>query len=218
MQNQESLSPIRLDEVFFGILAGINAEVIATTNKSVTIILDVSMNYLSSAAQDALTSFYSLYFGPGKAQTERVEVNQEVDSLFDQINADFAAGKTEGQVLENLKEDEERKKARLTISGFQKKLESLITLDNEVRGKLVPAMMAMQFEDLLRQRISRIEALWRSIFNVLAGGKDGSLDSLREIGKDVFLASHFERALYHKIVLGQDIGPAIEKNETWFEN
>ena len=86
---------------------------------------------------------------------------------------------------------------------MQKQLESLITLEAGLREKLVPAMMSMQFEDLVRQRMQRIDTMWRTVFSYLANSPKGTLSNLKEQGRDIFASTFDEKELYLPIVLNQ---------------
>jgi hypothetical protein len=179
----EAMSIHQLDKTFLDIVLNLNATLVAGTSKSVHRIVDLSMNFLSEKGQGALQDFYNLYFANQSMESQKSDVNKEVDDLFDAIQSEMSNGSASDPSqldFSHIVEDEEKRNSRLAISAVQKQLESLITLETSLREKLVPAMMSMQFEDLVRQRVQRIDTMWKSVFSVLAQNREGALESLKE--------------------------------------
>jgi hypothetical protein len=211
----ENLSVQQLDQVFLSVVLRMNAVIVSETSKSVEKILNLSMNFLSEKGQNALQEFYNLYFATNNIEKQKNDVNKEVDDLFDAIQAELeTTGDVSNVNLDSIEEDEEKKKNRLAIAAIQKQLESIITLETGLREKLVPAMMSMQFEDLVRQRISRIDTMWKTVFSLLNSGKPGQIESLKEPGKELFAGTLDERKLYCPIVLGQEVEDKETNNDT----
>lgn len=163
-----------VDEYFLVIIQKMNELVLDTLSQAVESILGLSRLFLEEEAEQALQEFYQLYFS-GNAEennSDSQKVNDEVDRLMSQLEAGSLAE-------DDLKEDEEEKARRLGISGIQKRLETIISLDESLREKLAPVLTSMQFEDLTRHRLSNLEKVWTFVVREMAEPKN-SLESLHD--------------------------------------
>lgn len=146
-----------LDQKFLAVYGELVQEAIDVAAQATQEVFQLSNGYLSQSANDLLKQFYALYFGVGEVAARKEKINQEVDDLFDQIQAQVDAG-----AAVDVQEDDSAKKERLGLSGLQKQMEGLITLDKGIREKILPAMCSMQFEDMVRQRLEHLVLMWQS--------------------------------------------------------
>lgn len=183
-----------LDETFLGLYEDLVKSAIDVAAQATQEVFQLSNGYLSQSANDMLKQFYALYFGDGEVAARKEKINQEVDDLFDQIQAQVNAG---AEIT--LAENDEAKKERLGLSGLQKQMEGLITLDKGIREKILPAMTSMQFEDAVRQRLDHLVGMWR------ARPKAEDAETLA-----TFCTSHAETIAYYKHVLHKPAPQGVE--------
>lgn len=200
------------DETFLQVLENISNSVIQTTSESVEAIVGASQTFLSSAAQKAIADFHELYFSSNLVGDQKNDVSAEVDDLFEEIQRRIAAG--EEHTLTDLKEDEAKKQTRLGLAAIQKELETIITVDESLKEKLVPALMAMQFEDTLRQVLSRLPRLWHEALSMQDAGAQQTqiIETLSNI-----LSTKLERNIYFPLVANTPVPKQLENDGTWFD-
>ncbi len=203
------------DAMFLQIISEINLSIISLTENAVCEVIKASTGFLSVDAQNAIEQFHNLYFS--SATKEKSKINAEVDDLFDSISAQLDSGIDPTQILENIKEDETSEKERLSLAALQKHLESLITLETGLREKLVPAITSMQFEDNVRQRLTRLNSIWAMGMAHINSGKQSDeakvTDSILNL-----MNSNIEREFFYKHVLLKEPPPFSDDSETWFDS
>lgn len=146
-----------LDSAFLSVYGELAQGAMDVAAQATQEVFQLSNSYLSQSANDLLKQFYALYFGDGEVATRKEQINKEVDDLFDQIQAQVDAG-----CAVDVQENDAAKKERLGLSGLQKQMEGLITLDKGIREKILPAIYSMQFEDMVRQRLEHLVKMWQS--------------------------------------------------------
>lgn len=190
----------QLDAAFLKIFESMATEVKTVSGTAAAQVLSLSSGFLSEKAQKAVSQFHTLYFGSADVEKSKQEVNVDVDRLFDAIQAEVVSGSDDATIAKNVVENQAVKAQRLSMSGIQKELETLIRLDQGVRDRLMPVLTCMQFEDMVRQRLEHIQRAWEAI----AGGFDdeGILDvEMLAMEVDVSLSSNAERKLFYEVVL-----------------
>ena len=202
------------DARFSAIIKGLTAAIVEITEQSVAQIMQASTTFLSDSAQKALANFHSLYFSAGDLSEQNSDVNKEVDVLFDSIQTQVAAGKSENEISAGVYEDAEKKQARLALSAFQKQLESLITVEAGVREKLVPVLMSMQFEYFVRQRLSHITLIWDDLLEAL--NQDNAKTEAVTACMLTRLTSNGEKEVFYRVVLQQEPPANLAQEQTWF--
>lgn len=162
-------------------------------------VFELSSTFMNKDTTQVLRKFQELYFGNKKVEARKEKINQEVDDLIDQIQDQMDQG---GEV-KVVAEDEAARTERLGLAGLQKKLEGLITLDEGIREKIVPAVSSMQFEDAVRQRLDHINQMWGRLAGELLGE---STPDLRQLGEQLaaMCSSVEETADFYKIILKED--------------
>lgn len=197
---------VDLDEAFIDVLNGLIANATELAARSTEQVFQLSQSFADKEAANVLKEFHRLYFGDAALKERKEDINHEVDDLFDQIQAQIAAGR-DGQDL-GIAEDEKRRAERLGLAGLQKQLEGLITLDKGIRAKILPALTSMQFEDAVRQRLTHMAEAW-GLFT--AHFQDGITDfqETAEILANI-TTSQSETKLFYDRVLRRPAPPGVE--------
>ncbi len=199
-----------MDRLFLSIFTRLAQQARDHAGESAQYVMKISEGYLSETASRALDDFYNIYFSDSeRVEQSKVDVNQEVDSIVDEVQALIESGGDLGQ-LELIEEDEDLKKIRLGLSGIQKELESIIRLEEGIREKLVPVMVSMQFEDAMNQRLQHIVAGWEMI---MEASREGRVFDPERIGAAIgaMTSSVEESELFYREVLGRE-APREMKN------
>lgn len=188
-----------IDDPFMNIMSTFAELIIADAGAAANQILEISSQFLSSSTKGALKNFHDLYFGSAKMTASKEDVNREVDDIFDQVSAQVAQGKEVADAEIIIKENAEAKQSRLLLSGLQKQLETIISLDAGIRKKLVPILQTLQFEDMIKQRLTHICTAWAATKTAT----DQGCEDFRKLAEDIGagLSSAEERKLYYEIVL-----------------
>lgn len=191
----------KIDEIFLSILGDWVSLITETAEGSVSSILNHSREYLSVEQRKALIDFHDLYFSQSELSVTRDVMNKDVDDLFEAIKADISAG-GDGAKVTSIAESNTAKQARLSLSGVQKQLETIIQLEVGLKEKLLPVLSNMQFEDALRQRLTRMLGAWK--ISLETSPIEDS--SIKELGNKIAktLGSKVEREAFYPLVLGQE--------------
>lgn len=206
--------PNRLDDAFLNIIQDWTMMVHEGAASAVELIMSSSGEYLTAEQQKAVTDFHDLYFGTAGVAESKEAVNREVDDLMDAIQAEMASGVPAAD-LSGIKEDEQAKQARLSLSGVQKKLETIIQLETGLKDKLVPVLTSMQFEDALKQRLERMVGAWKTSLEALPATADEVSTVAEKIGKS--LGSSVEREAFYPVVLKRAAPKDVVDDMTMFE-
>jgi hypothetical protein len=190
-----------LDDAFLAIIKEWTELTTSCAEGAVTSILKNSGEYLSNEQQKAVQDFHDLYFGGGDVVATKEAMNREVDDLVDAIQNEMAGG---GDVskLSAVKEDEDAKRSRLSLSGVQKQLETIIQLETGLKEKLVPVLTNMQFEDAIKQRLSRMVQAWNLSLEAAPETSQEAMNLGELIGKT--LGSAVERRAFYPSVLQRE--------------
>ncbi len=202
------------DEIFVKITEGMAELVIASSSGATEKILSVSGQFLHERAKRAVRDFYNLYFADGKMNDAKESINSEVDDIFEAAQTAINSGK---DASSEIKEDQTKKYDRLSISAIQKELETIISVDDSMKQKLVPILSSMQFDDMLKHRLTNILSIIRTIANHDSKGlteKEIEL-SHQEILKK--LTSNAERQQFYEIVLKKSPPDISSPSELWFD-
>ena len=189
------------DKAFLEIMQGMTNLVQTQARQSAEYILEISKTFLDEKAKNSLLEFKSMYFGNG-GQVHNLSdaTNKEVDQLFDSLQASVASGAKDIDVHET----DTQKQQRLTLSGLQKRLEMIISLDDGIKEKLLPVLSSMQFEDMIQQRLSHIHKLWQ----VLLEDNPMAVEMLSDLPTSIK-----EREQFYRLVLGTEV-PEEKKQDS----
>lgn len=197
-----------LDAAFLKVFDALAKDALNSVAKSSDEILSLSKNFLNQDVSDVLEKFHDLYFGDSD-KTEQTEINSQVDDIFDQVKSQVDSNQ---KIEITIDESEEQTKKRLYLSGVQKQLEGLITLDNGLKEKIMPTIQNMQFEDAVRQRITHLTDGWDII-------KDTKTPEDLEAAKRTiadFCCSKHETESYYSKVLGEPAPETTEESVLFF--
>ena len=146
-----------VDLVFLKIFRDLKTETMSNAEKSLESILKISSEFVSGSIHDDLMDFYKLYFhGSAEMEQKTEEINKNVDSIFEQAQKLAKKGLDHQEIHNEVKDSEDKSKERVSLSYLQKKIESLISLEEGVRAQLAPVLASMKGEDITRKRLETI--------------------------------------------------------------
>jgi hypothetical protein len=201
-----------LDEAFLKIVHDWAQLISEGAGSAVEKILSSSGDYLSADQQKAVSDFHDLYFASGSVVESKEAMNREVDDLMDAIQAEMAGG---APAISLVKEDEDAKRTRLSLSGVQKQLETIIQLETGLKDKLVPVLTSMQFEDAIKQRLTRMVDGWKWSLEAQPQSADAVAAVAEKIGSS--LGSAVERQAFYPNVLKREAPKDLVDDITMFE-
>lgn len=188
-----------------------------SAKKSVLEILNISSDYLSREAHRDLMEFYKLYFENTSYPKEKTErINKEVDELFNKAKELADKGANKAEMMEGVKENSEAMKERISLSWLQKKLESLIYLEEGLKEKLAPILSSMQFEDATHQRLCHIDYGVKEIIIALKSDFASQVEEL-SLSIENNITSIGERKLFYELVKKEEAPKGGEERGVWVE-
>lgn len=196
-----------MDQTVVAILSELGIAAVNRAAHSTAAIFQVSSNYVTKPAYEALLGFYELYFSKhDPLDQQKVDVNAEVDALFEAAVRAMNQGN-----IDAVTEDESKKQERLALAALQKRLEGLIVLDQGIKQEILPAIASMQFEDAVRQRLSHVTTMWSKTFAQLATtpGDVSATELATEMGQ--LTSSVAESRSFYRLVLGQEAPDSIDQ-------
>lgn len=175
-------------------------------------ILELSNGFMDENARNAVHDFHKLYNSSSAIDKTASEVNQHVDTVFQAMVEKMKSQGIESLSTEDIHESETETLNRLSLSGIQRRLEMIISLDTGITEKLVPILSSMQFEDSLNQRISHLIDMWNEVLQpVHLPGEEAAkslFDSLRQLSSKC--SSINETADFYECVLHEE-PPEVEQ-------
>ena len=200
-KNSNSSAVAQIDLLFLQILDTFVVKIASLARSSTEYILEVSNTFLDEKAKNALVDFHNLYFGDSKIGETSKQVNAEIDDMLENLQSILDEGKE--LTLNSIEESEEGKMNRLSLSGLQKRLEMIISMDVGIKERLIPILHSMQFEDFLNQRLLHIRKIWAHVISLETGHAKVDLEKLKEtLAK--YPSSMDEREDFYHIVLKKD--------------
>jgi hypothetical protein len=196
-----------MDQTVVAILSELGIAAVNRAAHSTAAIFQVSSNYVTKPAYEALLSFYELYFSKhDPLDQQKVDVNAEVDALFEAAVRAMNQGN-----IDAVTEDESKRQERLALAALQKRLEGLIVLDQGIKQEILPAIASMQFEDAVRQRLSHVTTMWSKTFAQLATtpGDVSATELATEMGQ--LTSSVAESRSFYRLVLGREAPDSIDQ-------
>ena len=201
--NAQTMTPQeKLDELFFAAIEKLSLDAINKAAECTEEVFHLSSNYLSQEAFNTLRKFQSLYEDSVEMNQKKNQLNDNVDAMFDQIQQGFEAGKSQHEIEATVVEDKEEQELRVGLSGLQKQLEGLITVEDGLKDKLMPAITSMQFEDEVRKRLSNIQSAWR-IFSQGINSNQFDPDAVSAL-IEKSLTSYRETVLFYETVIKKE--------------
>ena len=154
----------KIDDAFLAIVRDWTEMTSVAAAGAVEMILRNSREYLSSEQQKAVSDFHDLYFSDADVAASKEAMNREVDDIFDAVQAEMAGGGAAAD-LTSVRENDDAKRTRLSLSGVQKRLETIIQIETGLKEKLVPVLTSMQFEGAIKQRLQHMVEAWRLVLS-----------------------------------------------------
>ena len=204
-----------IDKIYLSIICDWVSMTSATAEAAVEKIISNSGEYLSDEQQKSVSDFYDLYFTEGDVAASKEAMNREVDQLVEAIQAELASGR-DPNALKGVTESEDGKRTRLSLSGVQKQLETIVQLETGLKDKLVPVLTSMQFEDVIKQRLNRIADAWKISIESFPETEEDCQCLAEDIGAR--LATQLEREIFFPIVLGREAPVGEAEQITFFDS
>ncbi len=204
------------DAVALSILGDFQGYIEEKANEAVNRITDILSKFVNEEAVEALNEFQSLYSEQKSMNSVLEDINKDVDDIFKQVEQQLSSGDGKSVNAEVIKEDETLATKRLSISAFQKRLESLVSLDDGVRKKLLPAVWSMQLEDITKNRIEAVVKSWQLVIDhqkQLSSAKQQTICSEIESS----LKNYEDLCSFYKIVLKRTPPEKKDEQETVFD-
>ncbi len=191
------------DTTFASIFQDLRQVMIDSTGCNTERVMKLASEYMNRSAYDALQQFHGLYVSRNSMERKKEEINRNVDDLFDAIQSKVAAGESTDNIISSTVEDDAAKRERLGLAGLQKQLEGLITLNEGIKAKVLPALSTMQFEDAMTQRLDHILGGFQKVLANLAAPNP---EDWRTVGEAMAVSttSLEETASFYRIVLKEE--------------
>lgn len=196
------------DHIFLDVFSDLLSNIVTASENAANEILDISSNVMSESVQTALTTFHDVYFSKSSDEL-KYNFNCEIDDILDQVQGGHT-GSIEGQA------ESETQKAGEQLANVQKLLEKTISSDDDLKAKIAPIMVGMQFAETTNQHLDRVHKAWNEIItNEHAENKSDEL--LSQIEKHVI--SSVEINAFYQHVKKQE-PPASSKEDLcdWIDN
>ncbi|MFK7823993.1 MAG: hypothetical protein AB8G05_07550 [Oligoflexales bacterium] len=201
----------QIDLLFLQILDTFVVKIASLARSSTEYILEVSNSFLDEKAKNALVDFHNLYFGENSIGETSKKINAEIDDMLENLQSILDEGKE--LTLNSIEESEEGKLNRLSLSGLQKRLEMIISMDAGIKQKLIPILHSMQFEDFLNQRLLHIRKMWAHVISMESSKSNIDLEKLKEtLAK--YPSSMDEREDFYNIVLKKEPPEGLKERQS----
>ena len=210
-KNANGNAVTQIDLLFLQILDTFVVRIASLARSSTEYILEVSNTFLDEKAKNALVDFHNLYFGNNSIGETSQQVNAEIDDMLENLQSILDQGKE--LTLNSIEESEEGKLNRLSLSGLQKRLEMIISMDAGIKQKLIPILHSMQFEDFLNQRLLHIRKIWAHVISIESNRTAEDLEKLKEtLAK--YPSSMDEREDFYNIVLKKEPPEGLKERQS----
>lgn len=143
-----SNSKTECDEVFLKILRGLCDNITKTARDSEANVMLAAQQVLSDESSHALQDFHDMYFG--QAVQIQDDANKAIDDLFDSIQNELVDGKDPSLLQDH------QEVLRVGIASTQKKLETMATLEKEMREKIIPFIADLKLAGFLESHLDAL--------------------------------------------------------------
>jgi len=165
-----------LDHVFLDVFSDLLSNIVTASEHAANEILDISSNIMSESVQNSLTTFHDIYFSQSSDEL-KYDFNCQIDKILDTVQDGDASTLLDEEVSDMHKAGEQ-------LANVQKILEKTISSDDELKAKVAPIMVGMQFAETTNQHLNRIKKAWQEII-VHEHGVDDSREILDKIEQHV---------------------------------
>ena len=145
------------DDTYLLIFSGLSHYLSNTVESSVEQIIELSHSFLSDEATQAISDFHRLYEANAGIDAYKNSINDQVDELLNYIQNHDSVDKTgELTALECLDQGE-LSSSNLSISTLQKDIEALVTMEADIKNRILPIIHSLQFEEQVIDSIKQAE-------------------------------------------------------------
>ncbi len=204
----KTISNEEFDHVFLDVFSDLLSNIVTASENAANEILDISSKVMDESVQSALTTFQDIYFSKNSDEL-KYEFNCEIDDILDQV---------QGGVEEQKNEQSDIQKAGEQLANVQKILEKTISSDSDLKAKIAPIMVGMQFAETTNQHLDRVHKAWQEIIlHEHSDGDDNSAILFDKIEKHV--VSSVEIKAFYLHVKKQDAPASTEEDLCdWIDN
>jgi len=205
----KTVSNQEFDHLFLDVFSDLLSNIVTASENAANEILDISSNVMSESVQNSLTTFHDIYFSKNSDEL-KYNFNCEVDDILDQIQ-----GGGENSIND---EQSEVQKAGEQLANVQKILEKTISNDSDLKAKIAPIMVGMQFAETTNQHLNRVHQSWQEIILYEHAQNDDSRSVLLD-NIEQHMSSPVEVNAFYRHVKKQDSPPGTEEVlGDWIEN
>ncbi len=149
------ISNEEFDHVFLDVFNDLLSNIVSASENAANEILDISSNVMSESVQTALTTFHEIYFSQSSDEL-KYNFNSQIDNILEQVQG--------GDAINLLEEEQsDTHTAGEQLANVQKLLEKTISSDDDLKAKIAPIMVGMQFAETTNQHLDRIKKAWQEI-------------------------------------------------------
>ncbi|MBL4868876.1 MAG: hypothetical protein JKY67_21130 [Pseudomonadales bacterium] len=206
LQNKAAL--YQYDELFENVLNSLSKNLLVTVQSATQQILDISTQFLSTEASKVISDFHHLYAADSHFEDLKDSVDQGVDELITLIqNNDSSNADELNNAIEKI-DTHQMAAARLSFSALQKDMEALISLEDNIKNKVLPIFHGLQFEDLLCLMVKTIDSIWHEVISDIHQTEPFNIKSTLT---KIYSQLHCEkqRSLFFETVLKADYKDSI---------
>jgi len=205
----KTVSKQEFDHLFLDVFSDLLSNIVTASENAANEILDISSNVMSESVQNSLTTFHDIYFSKNSDEL-KYEFNCEIDDILDQVQSGDAGALNE--------EQSEIQKAGEQLANVQKILEKTISNDSNLKAKIAPIMVGMQFAETTNQHLGRVHKAWQEI--ILHEHNDSEENGLALLDKiEAHVSSSIEVNAFYQHVKKQEAPSSTEENlGDWIDN
>ncbi len=172
--SQDSLKAIQkhYDDLFIKIFGDLSADLLKSVQSATQQILDISSGFLNDDISNALNDFHNLYFNNAELDTHKESIDKNVDDIIEFIQNNHEVHNDEAQKVLSQIDNDQLVASRLSLSNLQKDMESLVVLDEDIKGHVIPILHSLQFEDQLSSNLTTVTTAWQYFIEEIYA-KDG---------------------------------------------
>lgn len=161
--SQDSLKAIQkhYDDLFIKIFGDLSADLLNSVQSATQQILDISSGFLNDDVSNALNDFHNLYFNNAELDTHKESIDKNVDEIIEFIQNNKEVDHDEVQKVLSHIDNDQLVASRMSLSNLQKDMESLVVLDEDLKGHVVPILHSLQFEDQLSANLTTVTTAWQ---------------------------------------------------------
>lgn len=178
--SQDSLKAIQkhYDDLFIKIFGDLSADLLNSVQSATQQILDISSGFLNDDVSNALNDFHNLYFNNAELDTHKESIDKNVDEIIEFIQNNKEVHHDEVQKVLSHIDTDQLVASRMSLSNLQKDMESLVVLDEDLKGHVVPILHSLQFEDQLSANLTTVTTAWQYFIGKIYSKEDYNPDTL----------------------------------------